>query len=63
MPTKIIKNNSDIFSNFFQANHNNTIETSTFPDQLKYADVKPALRTDKKNYRPNRILPKVSKNL
>ena len=35
MPTKVIKNNSDIFSKFFQANPNNTIETSTFPKQLK----------------------------
>ena len=41
VPTKIIKNNSDIFSKFFQANLNNAIETSTFPEQLKYADVKP----------------------
>ena len=65
MPTKIIKNNSDIFSRFFQANFNNTIETSTFPEQLKYADVKPVFkkdsRTDKKNYRPISILPNVSK--
>ena len=40
MPTKIIKNNSDIFSNFFQANLNNPIETNTFLEQLKYANVK-----------------------
>ena len=39
IPTKIIKNSSDIFSKFFQANLDNTIETSTFPEQLKYADV------------------------
>ena len=44
MPTKIIKNNSDIFSKFFQANLNNAIETSTFPEQLKYADVKPVFK-------------------
>ena len=35
IPTKIIKNNSDIFSKFFQGNFNNAIETSTFPEQLK----------------------------
>ena len=34
LPTTIIKNNSDIFSTFFQANFNNAIETSTFPEQL-----------------------------
>ena len=55
----------DIFSGLFQANFNNAIETSTFPEQLKYADVKPVFkkdsRTDKKNYRPISILPNVSK--
>ena len=65
IPTKIIKKNCDIVSRFFQANFNNANETSTFPEQLKYADVKPVFkkdfRTDKKNYRPISILPNVSK--
>ena len=65
MPTKIIKNKSDIFSKIFQASLNNNLETSTFPEQLKYANVKPVFnndsRTDKKNYRPISILPNVSK--
>ena len=30
MPTKIFKNSSAIFPKFFQANLNNTIETSAF---------------------------------
>ena len=64
IPTKITKNNS-IFSTFFQANFHNAIETSAFPEQLKYADVKPVFRkdsrTDMKNYRPIRIFPNVSK--
>ena len=30
-----------VFLDFFQENFNNTIERSTFPVQLKYADVKP----------------------
>ena len=51
MPTKIFKNSSDVF----QANLNNTIETSAFSKQLKYAHVKPVFkedcRTDNKNYR------------
>ena len=38
MATKIIKNNSDICSKFFEANLNSTIETSTFPEQLKYGE-------------------------
>ena len=56
MPIKIIKKNSD--------NLNNTIEKSTFSEQLKYADVKPVFKKDflnKKNYRPTSILPNVSK--
>ena len=65
MPTKIIKNNPDICSKFFQANLNNTTETSTFPEQLKYVDMKPIFtkdfRTDKKKYRPISILPNVFK--
>ena len=65
MPTKIIKNNFDIFSKYFRANLNNTIETSTFPEQLKYANVKPVFkkdsRTDKKKYRPISVLPNISK--
>ena len=63
MPTKIIKNNSIIFSKFFQANLKNIIETSTFPEQLKYADVKPVFKkdsqTENKNYGPISIPPKV----
>ena len=66
IPIKIIKNNSEIFSKNFQANLNNVIGTSTFPEQLKYADVKLVFkkdfRTDKKNYRPISILPNISKN-
>ena len=65
IPTKTSKNNSDIFWRFFQANFNNAIELTTFPEQLKYADVKPVFkkdsRTDKKNYRPISILPNISK--
>ena len=62
---KIIKINSNILFTFLQANLNNTIETSTFLEQLKYADVKPVFqkdsRTDKKDYRPMSIFPNVSK--
>ena len=62
---KTIKNNSNILSKCFQKNLNNTIETSTFLEQLKYADVKTVFqkdsRPDKKNYRPMSIFPNVSK--
>ena len=56
IPTKIIKQNANIFSQFFFVNINHSINNSTFPEQLKWADVKPVFkknsRTDKENYRP-----------
>ena len=65
IPTKIIKQNADVFSEFFFVSINHSINNSTFPEQLKWADVKPVFkknsRTDKENYRPVRILPNISK--
>ena len=65
IPTKIIKQNADIFSEFFFVNINHSINNSTFPDQLKWADVKPVFkknsRTVKENYRLVSILPNISK--
>ena len=65
MPTKVIKNNCDIFKKFFQANFNNPIETSTLPEQLKYGDVKAVFfrnfQFDKNSYEPISIIPSVSK--
>ena len=65
MPTKVIKNNCDIFKKIFRANFNNTIETSTLPEQLKYGDVKAVFfrnfQFDKNSYEPISIIPSVSK--
>ena len=64
IPTNIIKKNYDIFSEFLFENFNNIILTSLFPEQLKYADVKPVFkkdsRNDKRNYRPVSILCNIS---
>ena len=49
IPTKIFKNNSDIFSRFFQENCNKATETSCFPEQLKYADVKSVFKKKSPN--------------
>ena len=64
MPTKIIKENSDIFSNFICESIKSSIKSSTFPSCLKHADVK-SLRKKcnkslKENYRPVNILPVLS---
>ena len=65
IPTNIIKKNYDIFSEFLFENFNNIILTSLFPEQLKYADVKPVFKKDsrnnKRNYRPVSIISNISK--
>ena len=65
MPTKIIKENSDIFSNFICESINNSIKSSIFPSCLKHADVTPlhkkCNKSLKENYRPVSILPILSK--
>ena len=65
IPTKIIKTNCDIFSNFIHSSYNKTIEKSEFPRALKLADVTPIFkkgeRTEKGNYRPVSILSNLSK--
>ena len=65
IPTNIIKKNYDIFSEFLFANFNDIILTSLFPEQLKFADIKPVFKkdsqNDKRNYRPVSILSNISK--
>ena len=65
IPTKIIKENLDIFSNFICESINNSIKSSIFPSCLKHADVTPlhkkCNKSLKENYRPVSILPILSK--
>ena len=65
IPTKIIKENSDIFSNFICESINNSIKSSIFPSSLKHADGtglhKKCNINLKENYRPVSILPISSK--
>ena len=60
IPTKIIKDNKDLFSYFISASFNNAVNKGVFPNELKQADIKPIykkeLRNEKENYRPVRIL-------
>ena len=39
IPTKILKENSEVFTRYFHKNMNFRIENSTFPSDLKVADV------------------------
>ena len=65
IPTKIIKENLNIFSNFICESINNSIKSSIFPSCLKHADVTPLHKERnkslKENYRSVSILPILSK--
>ena len=65
IPTKIIKENSDIFSNFICESINNSIKSSISLSCLKHADVtllhKKYNKSLKENYRPVSVLPILSK--
>ena len=65
IPTKILKENSDIFGDFIFSNFNCCINTSSYPSLLKRADITPVHKKDSKseknNYRPVSILSNLSK--
>ena len=57
IPTKILRENSDIFAEFLFANYNaSVVENSIFPSILKLADITPVFKKGdkvcKNNYRP-----------
>ena len=65
IPTKINKDNIDIFSPILYQEFNKSIETGKFPSEMKSADVtqvfKKEDRTKKDNHRPISVLPNLSK--
>ena len=65
IPSKILKDSCDIFSQKFLIDFNTSISSGIFPTNLKFADVSPTHksgnRTDKINYRPVSILSAPSK--
>ena len=65
IPTKILKQNSDYFAEYFYENINPYISRSIFPSDLELADVTPVYKkkskNSKDNYRPVSILSKISK--
>ena len=67
IPTKIIKKNSDTFSDILFKEFNKLPEICKFPFCLKMANFIPVYkkenRSDKDNYRPVSILPNLSKIL
>ena len=65
IPTKILKQNSDYFAEYFYENINQCIPKSIYPSDLKLADVTPVYKKKSKNpkdnYRPVNILSNISK--
>ena len=65
IPTKILKLTSDTISNIVHKLFNDCLESSSFPDNFKLADITPVLKKgsplDKTNYRPVSVLPALSK--
>ena len=65
LPTKIIKANSDIFTEVIHEELNRGLEVGNCPCSLKLANVTPVHnkgnRSEKGNYRPVSILPNISK--
>ena len=65
IPTKIIKNDEDIFAEFIFLSLNKCIEESVFPPKLKLANITPVHKRDskstKENYGPVSILSNISK--
>ena len=65
IPIKVLKENTDIFSNFLCNSFNNSIKLLTFPEIPKHADITPLYKKGKNdikgNYRPMSILLNLSK--
>ena len=65
IPTKIIKDNKDLFSYFISGSFDKTVNKGVFSDELKHANIKPIYkketRSEKENYRPVSILPNLLK--
>ena len=65
IPTKLIKENSDIFGQKILMDFNSSLKTGVFPLNQKIADVYPIFtntsKHHKENYRPVSILPALSK--
>ena len=65
IPTRMLRYAANICAPFLTTCFNNCLESGTFPDRLKLADIIPSFKkgslTDKSNYRPISLLPVISK--
>ena len=57
VPTKVIKEFGTFFAEFLSKNVNSSLETGSFPEDLKCAEIVPIYKkNDKSNYRPISLL-------
>ena len=65
IPTKIIKDNTDIFTPILRNKFNKSLELVKLPSEMKLADLTPVFkkddRTNKEDYRPISVLSNLSK--
>ena len=65
VPSKIIKENTDIIASFLHSSFNTPVTNSEFPSVLKQANITPVFKKGERystdNYRPVSILPSVPK--
>ena len=65
IPTKVIEEFGTFFAEFLSKNFNSCLETGSFPEDLKCAEVVPIYKKndkkDKSNYRPISLLSNISK--
>ena len=65
IPTKIIKENADIFADILLASFNDSVKKPNFPSSLNNENKTPAFKKGdinaKDNYKPVSILPNMSK--
>ena len=65
IPTKVIKDNIDIFTPNLLEEFNKSLTLGMFPSSMKLANITPVFKkndsTDKSNYEPISILPSLSK--
>ena len=65
IPIRVLKENADIFADYICGFFNESIKKSTFPSILENANITPVFkkgyRSSKENYRPESILPVISK--
>ena len=63
IPTKILKDNADIFAQILSNSINHTFDSSEFPSGLKSADISPIFKKNDRTNKTNKYSTKYFKNI